>query len=71
MIVGMVAPSAPVEEWRVKRVLEYRVWSPIFYGNLCDKRETTVFHEYLKEISFALTDISESLGKPPGVYGRM
>ena len=29
------------------------------------------FHEYLQEAGFVLTDISESLRKPPGVFGRM
>ena len=38
------------------------------YGS---KQEKTVFREYLQETSFVLTDISESLRKPPGVYGRM
>ena len=38
------------------------------YGS---KREKTVFHKYLQEYWFVLTEISESLRKPPGVYGRM
>ena len=51
-----------------KRVLEYGVRAPAFYGNL---REQTVFHENLLEACFVLIEISESLRKPPGDYGRM
>ena len=35
------------------------------------KREKNVFHEYLQEACFVLTEISENLRKPPGVYGIM
>ena len=52
----------------VKRGLEYGVRAPVFYGS---KREKTFFHEYLQEACFVLTEIFESLWKPPGVYGRM
>ena len=31
----------------------------------------TVFHEYLQEYCFVLTDISGNLRKPPGVCERM
>ena len=48
--------------------LEYGVRAPFFYGNL---QEKTVFHEYLQEAYVVFTDISESLRKPPGVYGIM
>ena len=40
-----------------KGVLEYGLRAPVFYGNL---REKTVFHEYLQEACFALTEISEN-----------
>ena len=30
----------------------------------------TAFHKDLQETCFVLTEISETLGKPPGVYGR-
>ena len=51
----------------VKGGLEYGVRPPVFYGSL---REKTVFHEYLQEACCVLTEISESLRKPLGVYGR-
>ena len=55
-----------------ERVLEYGVRAPVFYRKLYrSKREKTVFHEYLQESCFVLAEISESLRKPPGVYGRM
>ena len=38
------------------------------YGS---KREQTVFHEHLQEACFVLTEITENLWKPSGVYGRM
>ena len=38
------------------------------YGN---ERERTVFQESLQEACFVFTEISESLRKPPGVYGIM
>ena len=41
-----------------KRGLEYGVQAPVFYGSL---REKTVFHEYLQEYCFVLTDISGNL----------
>ena len=43
-------------------------FSTEIYGS---KREKTVFHEYLQEYCFVLTEISENIWKPPGVYGRM
>ena len=49
-----------------KRVLEYGVRAPVFCGNL---REKIVFHENLQEACFVLTEISQSLRKPPEVYG--
>ena len=42
----------------IKRVLEYGVRPPVFYGNL---REETVFHEILQEACFVLTEISGNL----------
>ena len=54
-----------------KRVLEYKVrarFSTEIYGS---KREKAVFHKYLQEACFVLTETSESLWKPPGVSGRM
>ena len=43
-------------------------FSAEFYGS---KREKTVLHEFLQEACFIVTEISEKLRKPPGVYGRM
>ena len=43
-------------------------FSTEIYGS---KREKTVFHKYLQETCFVLTEISESLQKPPRVYERM
>ena len=51
--------------------LEYGVRAPVFYGNLREKTGETVFHEYLHEACFVLTEISENLWKPPGVYEIM
>ena len=35
------------------------------------KQEKTVFHEYLQEHCFVLTEISKKNRKTPEVYGRM
>ena len=43
-------------------------FSTDIYGS---KREKTVFYEYLQQRCFFLTEISESLRRPPGVYRRM
>ena len=51
-------PSAAPATGEVKRGLENRVGAPVFYGNL---REKTVFHEYLQEAWFILTEISGNL----------
>ena len=54
-------------------VLEYgvRVRAPVSTEIYWSKREKTVFHEYLQEACVVLTEISENLQKPPGVYVRM
>ena len=49
-----------------KRVLEYGIRAPVFYGNLWSKRERTVFHESLQESCFVLTEISENLRETSG-----
>ena len=43
-------------------------FSTEIYGS---KREKTVFHQDLQEACFVLTEISENLRRPPGVYWRM
>ena len=48
---------------QIKRGLEYGVQTPVFYGNLWDK---TVFHEYLQEACFVLTEISNNIQKVTG-----
>ena len=50
---------------------EYGVRAPVFYGNLQESTGEKVFHEYLQKACFDLTDISDNLRKPPGVYGIM
>ena len=42
----------------LKRVLDYGVRAPAFYGDL---REKTVFHEYLQEACLVLTEIPGDL----------
>ena len=41
------------EDSRGKRVLEHGVRAPVFYGNLLEK---TVFHKYLQELYFVLSE---------------
>ena len=53
----------------IKRGLEYTGYRLRFSTEYL--RDETVFHEYLQETCFVLTEISEIIRKPPGVYGRM
>ena len=41
----------------VRRVLECGVRAPVFYGNLCEQTGNTVFHEYLQEACFVITEM--------------
>ena len=60
--------------WLITYIREYSStgyglrFSTEIYGS---KREKMVFNESLQECCFVLTEVSESLRKPPGVYGIM
>ena len=60
-----------IEEALFKRVLEYGVWAPVFYGHLREQTGENGFHEYLQEYCFVLAKITEILRKPTGFYRRM
>ena len=62
------AAGVYTQRYTFRRGLEYGVLALVFYGNL---QEQTVFLEFLQEACFVLTEISEGLRKPPGVYGRV
>ena len=48
--------------------IEYGVRAPDFGGS---KREKSSFRENLREACSGLAEVSEDLGKPRGIYGRM
>ena len=58
-------PACGLATGFLRRGLEYGVWAPVSTEIYGSKRENTVFHEHLHETCFVLTEISESLRRPP------